>query len=461
MKKEQGSYRNVSENPCNMCMPLGGIIAFKGVEGAMALVHGSQGCATYMRRTIAEHYNEPVDVASSSLNEKGTVYGGEENLHKGLDNVLKVYQPQLVGIMTTCLAETIGEDIDRMALEYLQHSQREGFPVVTVPTPGYGGTHTDGYFLTLKRIVAKLVQKTQPHSRINVIIPHISPADIRELKRILDLKGIQYTLLPDYSDTLDGPYSHSYPRITAGGTPLKDIVAMGGAKATIEFATTVEEAYSPGSFLEKEYAVPLFRLPLPIGIKNTDAFLETLTRITGKSSPKLLVEERGRLLDGMIDSHKHNFQGRAVIFGEPEQVLALTDIARENGIVPLVLATGSRSKKFKELLGEALKPGQKNYVVLEDTDFSQIREKCREQGINVALGNSDGKYLTEKEGIPLVRVGFPIHDRMGAQRLLSLGYQGSLTLLDRITNTLLENKYNNYRADMYHKYYNRHGDTPD
>jgi hypothetical protein len=81
-EKAERQLRNVSENPCNMCMPLGGIIAFKGIEGTMTLLHGSQGCATYMRRTISEHYNEPSMSLHPPSVKKGTVFGGEENLKK-------------------------------------------------------------------------------------------------------------------------------------------------------------------------------------------------------------------------------------------------------------------------------------------------------------------------------------------------------------------------------------------
>ena len=42
-------YKNVNENPCNMCMPMGGIIPFKGLEESMVLLHGSQGCAGQVR----------------------------------------------------------------------------------------------------------------------------------------------------------------------------------------------------------------------------------------------------------------------------------------------------------------------------------------------------------------------------------------------------------------------------
>jgi uncharacterized Zn-finger protein len=42
--------------------------------------------------------------------------------------------------------------------------------------------------------------------------------------------------------------------------------------------------------------------------------------------------------------------------------------------------------------------------------------------------------------VPLIRVGFPIHDRIGGQRVLHLGYRGAQELYDRIVNALLEAK---------------------
>ena len=70
-------------NPCSMCMPMGSVMAFKGIEGCMPIFHGSQGCSTYMRLHLAHHFREPVDIASSALSEKGAVYGGASNLKRG------------------------------------------------------------------------------------------------------------------------------------------------------------------------------------------------------------------------------------------------------------------------------------------------------------------------------------------------------------------------------------------
>ncbi|MDK2806826.1 MAG: nitrogenase molybdenum-iron protein NifN [Thermoanaerobacterium sp.] len=444
------TYKNVNENPCNMCKPLGGIIAFRGIEKSMVLLHGSQGCATYMRRHIAEHYHEPIDVASSSLNEKGTVYGGEKNLIKALDNVIKVYNPNCIGILTTCLAETIGEDIDRIKSEY-KASRNISIPIITVPTPGYGGTHSEGFVKTSYRIVEELSTNKERHDRINVIVPNISTADLREIKRLLELMKIPYILFPDYSDTLDSPFNFPYKKIPDGGTKISDIMSMGGSIATIEIGINYEE--TPGKYLQDRFNVPLYKVPIPIGLRNTDAFLKLLKEITGNPIPKSIEMERGRLLDGMIDSHKYNFEGRCTIFGDPEMVYSVFTTCMENGIHPLLIATGSKAQRLKELIASENNPLDDDITIADETDFSRILKLSEEKEVNIAIGPSDGKYLTEKGGIPLVRLGFPILDRVGGQRILSVGYTGTLNFLDRITNTLLENKYKTYRKDMYEKYY--------
>src|SRR5208337_4001495 len=201
--KPAGRARQVNENQCQMCMPLGGVIAFKGIENSMVISHGSQGCSTYMRLANVEHFNEPVDIASSGLNEKQTIYGGEANLKKALDNVTRVYAPTVIGVLTTCLAETMGEDLDRIIQDYTKERGATGIEIIPVPTPSYSGSHTEGFWAATKAIMAHYTRHSDHHRRINVIIPHISPADIREIKRILSLMGLDYTLLPDYSMTLD------------------------------------------------------------------------------------------------------------------------------------------------------------------------------------------------------------------------------------------------------------------
>jgi nitrogenase molybdenum-iron protein NifN len=49
----------------------------------------------------------------------------------------------------------------------------------------------------------------------------------------------------------------------------------------------------------------------------------------------------------------------------------------------------------------------------------------------------------KRQNIPMVRIGFPIHDRIGGQRIKHLGYSGTQELFDKIVNALIEYKQNN------------------
>lgn len=446
------NFVNVNVNPCKMCMPIGAIIAFKGIEESMMILHGSQGCSAYMRTYMTGHFNEQIDVASSSLNEHGAVYGGGDNLKRALKNVIKVYNPKIVGVGTTCLAETIGEDIDRITEEFIKEEEIKNVKIVPTATPGYGGSQFEGYFTALKSILEQLAKNSIPNNKINVIASHMSPGDVRNIKDILDMFQIDYILLPDISRTLDAPFSNEYLRIQRGGTKIEDIEIMPGARATIEISAMISEELSPGKYLLDKYNVPLYRCPIPIGRENMDIFVKILSQLSNRPIPERLLEDRGRLIDGMIDSHKYNAEGRAVIYGEPDLVYSVSRLCAENGIKPVLICTGSENKKLKEMLSEVIEDLEEKPVIIDDTDFETIQSYAKELNVNILIGSSNGKFLTEKDGIPPVRIGFPIHDRMGGQRLIYTGYNGSLKLIDDITNTFLQKKFTTFRNNLYEKY---------
>ena len=212
-------HYTATTNACKLCKPLGAALAFRGVENCVPFLHGSQGCATYMRRYIISHFNEPIDIASSSLGEKNAIYGGGPNLKLGLKNVTEKYHPQLIGLATTCLTETIGDNVPMLLNEYSREfEQTNGPAIVHVSTPSYAGTHMEGFHAAITSVVEQLAESCEPHPAINLLCGFISPADIRHLQEIFAAFDQPVTILPDYSDTLDGPALHDYPLIPEGGT---------------------------------------------------------------------------------------------------------------------------------------------------------------------------------------------------------------------------------------------------
>ncbi len=448
---------NLDVNPCKMCMPMGAVMAFKGIEGNMVILHGSQGCSTYIRRHMATHYNEPIDIASSSLTENGTIYGGTKNLKIGLKNMIKMYNPKTIGVMTTCLAETIGEDIKRITREFKDEEagskNLDDLKIITVSTPGYGGTQNEGYYRAIRSIVEQLAIESEKTNKINIIAANLNPGDIRNIKNILEVFGVEYTMLPDVSNTLDGPHSKEYNRLPKGGTKLSDIEKMGGALGTIEMGDTISKADSAGTYLEEKYKVPLYTCGIPIGIRNTDKFLSIISEISGKPIPESFKVERGRYLDAMIDSHKYNGEAKAILYGEPELVLAVTKVCAENGIQLKLVALGTRNEKFKKAIQKELEKQSEAPIIIDDTDFETIERYSKALEVNVIIGNSDGRRMAERMDLKIVRIGFPIHDRVGAQRKVITGYNGSAALLDDIANTILEQTESSFRKEAYEKYF--------
>lgn len=458
MKSEVKPLVNMNINPCKMCMPMGSATAFYGLKNCMTILHGSQGCATYIRRHMATHYNEPIDIASSSLTEQGTVYGGSENLKKGLKNLIELYHPDIIGVMTTCLAETIGEDVPGIIDAFMEENPEYGdILIIPCSSPGYGGSQYEGYFRALHAIVSSVAMDREKNNRVNVVTAPLSPADTRYIKKTLKLFGMEAVLLPDLSDNLDGVHAKEYNRLPHNGTQLADIKKMGGARITLELCG-FERKDSAAKYLEDTYGVPRLRLPLPVGLRGTDAFLHTLSKISGKEIPQELKEERGRYLDSMIDSHKYNASGRAAVFGEPDQVYSTVRMMCECGIMPVVCATGAACPELYELVRpEMEKLGDmyfaEEYGIADKADFKDIEAMILKYKANMMVGNSDGRRISEDLKLPLVRRGFPIHDHVGGQRLKMLGYEGSIEYMDEMTNNLIDTTETTFREKLYDTYY--------
>ncbi len=472
--KPEGALVDLNVNPCKMCMPMGTSQAVYGIRACMEILHGSQGCATYIRRHMATHYNEPIDIASSSLTEQGAVYGGKANLFKGIDNLIRLYNPGVIAVCTTCMADTIGEDVPGMLNLWRDEHPESEATLIAVSSPGYAGTQFEGWFRFLHALVSQVEvakpsnNETSPSSRqrplVNIITGPTSPADMRWIKSLVGRFDVDAIFLPDISDNLDGARSPKYNRLSTSGTDIADVARMSQAQATIELATFIPDDYSPAAYLHKHHGVPYTRLNLPVGLRDIDAFIAEFARISGDPVPTDLTAARGRYLDAMIDSHKYNAEGRAVVFGEPDFCYAVCRMCVEEGIVPVVVATGSRCPGFAEAIEPMVAELASAFLVdgfdvVDDADFGDIERLAVKRGANIMVGSSDGRRIEAKCGIPLVRCEFPIHDHVGGQRVRTMGYEGSLMLLDTITNSLLQRKTSTFRAAIRDEFYEGPGPT--
>lgn len=442
-----------TRNACKLCAPLGASIVFKGIRGCIPMIHGSQGCATYIRRYMISHYKEPVDIASSNFSEETTIFGGNKNFNAGINNIIKQYQPEVIGIASACLSETIGEDISGLIHEYRTINCDKPLPVlVHASTPSYKGTHMDGFHEAVAATIAAFAERNKRNNHINVFPGFVSPEDIRHLKDILEDFGLDYILFPDYSDTLDNPHWKEYQLIPEGGTLPEDLRRTGSAKTSLEFGyvgnrgglhgrvKSNKMVFTAGQWLKENFDVPCDTIGMPIGINETDRFFKILEVISGMPTSEHFQRERGRLIDAYVDGHKYLFGKRAIVYGEEDLVIGLVSFLEEIGIDTVLVASGGESGMLQEQITRITNAKRKDMLVLRGMDFETINDMVDELKPDLMIGNSKGYYISRRLGIPLVRVGFPIHDRFGGQRIQHLCYKGTQQLFDRITNALIEHK---------------------
>jgi nitrogenase molybdenum-iron protein NifN len=179
-----------------------------------------------------------------------------------------------------------------------------------------------------------------------------------------------------------------------------------------------------------------------MGINATDRMFSAIEMLTGSSLTDKYKKERGRLIDAYTDGHKYVFGKRAVIYGEEDFVIGLTEFLSEIGIEPVLIATGGESSAFKSIIESKLNRKHKPEI-LTGADFEVIAEYCRELKPDIMIGHSKGYYIARELNIPLIRVGFPIHDRLGGQRVLHVGYEGAHRLFELVANALIECKHSN------------------
>ncbi len=436
--KESAEHTIGKINPAKTCQPLGAMYASLGIHGCLPHSHGSQGCCAYHRMHLTRHFREPVMASSSSFTEGASVFGGAANLKTSIKNVFEIYNPDIMAVHTTCLSETIGDDIPSIIK---QAEVPEGKIVIHANTPSYVGSHITGFSNMCRAIVAYLAESdgTEKKEQVNILPGFINPGDMREIKRIVGALGVPLILYPDTTGVLDSPLTNRYAMYPEGGATIESIRDSGNSKLTLALGPWSSDA--AGNLLQEKCSVPGVPLKVPIGIKATDDLIMAIKNGFDVEVPQSLTLERGQVVDTLIDTHFH-YQGKKVaVFGDPDIVIPLTEFLLTMGMIPVHVLTGTPGKRFETEIRQMLEEaGIKESHVKAEGDLFELHQWIKDEPVDLLIGTTYGKYIARAEDIPLVRVGFPILDRAVQPLMPIVGYRGALRLIEMISNALLDRR---------------------
>ncbi|HMK33483.1 MAG TPA: nitrogenase component 1 [Desulfomonilaceae bacterium] len=436
--KEITERKVLTINPAKTCQPIGAMYAALGIHGCLPHSHGSQGCCAYHRSTLTRHYKEPVMAATSSFTEGASVFGGQANLVQAIDNIFTIYQPDVIAVHTTCLSETIGDDIPQIARKAESDGKiPEGKYVIHVNTPSYVGTHVTGFANMTKAMVDYFAQSTgQKMDQINIIPGYVEPSDMEEIKRIAEMMGVRTVLFPDTSRVLNRPQTGKYEMFPKGGVTVEALMTTGDSLATIALGRT---ASGPAArALDTKFNVPCEILDLPIGFKATDRFVDTLRKTAAINVPDALTDERGQLLDIVTDMHQYFYGKKVALAGDPDQLMALSEFLVSIDMWPVHIVTGTSAKGFETRIREITRNVPLPVHVGVPGDMFLLHQWIKNDPVDLIMGNTYVKYIARDEDIPMVRFGFPILDRVGHSYFPTVGYRGGMRLLEKILDVLLD-----------------------
>ena len=427
-------------NPAKTCQPIGAMYAALGVHNCLPHSHGSQGCCSYHRSTLTRHYKEPVMAATSSFTEGAAVFGGQANLLAAISNIFALYNPDVIAIHTTCLSETIGDDMVQVIAKAKSEGKvPDGKHVIHANTPSYVGSHVTG-FANMTKALVKYFAETSGHRnrQVNILPGWVEPSDMRELRRLARVMGVHVNMYPDTSDVLDAPHTGEHEFFPRGGSTVAEIRHSGDAMSTLALGPFASEPAARA--LEEKCEVPAEVLDLPIGLLATDRFIDGLRHRAGVRVPAPITDDRGRLVDLISDMHQYFYRKRVALFGDPDQLAPLAEFLVTMDMRPVYIVTGTPGKRFETRIRDLVADAVPEVQVRQgaQADMFLLHQWIKREGVDLLIGNSYGKYIARDENIPFVRFGFPILDRVGHSYFPNVGYAGAMRLAEKILNAFMD-----------------------
>ena len=418
--------KSASVNPLKSSQPLGAAFAFLGVDGCVPLFHGSQGCTSFALVLFVRHFKETIPLQTTAMDEVATIMGGADHLEEAIMNLKTRTKPKLIGVCTTALVETRGEDFagDLAMIKAKRAEELTGTEVVLAATPDFNGSIEEGWSKAVVSMIDGITARVSPRRdpRRIAVLPgfNLTVADIEEIRETIEAFGLEATILPDVSGALDGTVPGKWIPTTYGGTKVEDIRSLGECVHCIAIG---EGQRAAAEKLAEVADVPYTLFGTLTGLKAADRFVTALAEISGQPVPAKLRRQRSQLSDALLDGHFH-FGGQKIgIAAEPDHLYQLaTFFAGMGAEVTVAVTTTGTSPILRKVPTDEVKVGDLG-------DFEKIAGDC-----DLLVTHSHGRQASERLGIPLYRVGFPIFDRLGAQHRRFVGYRGTRDLIFEVSN---------------------------
>ncbi|HIJ60045.1 MAG TPA: nitrogenase iron-molybdenum cofactor biosynthesis protein NifN [Nitrospirae bacterium] len=413
---------DVDIDPLRHSQSLGAILALQGIDRAMPILHGAQGCSFLSKVLLIKHFREPIALNSSRLFTEDVVMGSEDKLKKVIEDTLNKQQPDVVAVISTALTEVKGDDIARVIKDVRSENLSRDFCIFHVNTPDYEGGLQDGYLKALKSLLIENLysintQRAKISGQINVIAGcHLTPADFVQLREIIESFGLKPIFVTDLG-CLDGS-RRGFSALTSGGTSLGDIKKSCHSEFTLSIGNSLS---SLAKMIDEICDIDYLTFDGLQSLKDTDRFFETLSLISGKAIPHKYHRQRAVFVDAMRDAHFYLAGKKVIIALESDYAIQISRLLDEMAMDIVTTIVPLLDEGAQKILTE----------VLVESDMTEIKEKA-----DLLISNCHAFDRAKQLHMPLYQVGFPTYKLIGMTHKETIGYRGALQCINDLTNLI-------------------------
>jgi nitrogenase molybdenum-iron protein beta chain len=444
---------SVIERPRWTCA-LGGALAAAGaLPRTIPVMHAGPGCAGNFSWT--QNGTSGLQIGgrcagltypSTNLQENEVVFGGLDRLNELLKHSFEIMDGDLFFVLTGCVPEVIGDDVESVVNEYAN----SGKPVIFASTAGFKGDSYFGYDQVLKALFQKVVKNTTVKQKKLVNLWGIPPmmdvfwkGNLIGVQELLSLIGVKANIFFGQDSTL---------------AEIED-----AARAELNIVVSDLYGVEAAKLFKELHGVDYISTPLPFGAAASDRFLRTVGSALGFTEAGLkqveaVIEQQGRqhyeYLEPILDVYNDmEAQRYAIVLGDANYAYAVADfLAEDLGWLPdLVVVTDDLSEDSREIL--QTKRNERNGLplnqVLFESNSVRIKESISDdwraenwkkyhngrRPVFVA-GSSLDRSLATSLGAGHLSLSFPVSNRAVLSRGYT-GYSGGLRLTEDVVSAVI------------------------
>lgn len=310
------------------CPLMGSMMAVSGITNSIMLVVGTDECTYYLRRATINGFGfgamDSGRVFSMVLDQHDVTFGCHDKLEESVAELILEYQPELLFVVTTCVVEVIGDDVDSVMHDL---EEKYAIPFIVIHTEHFKTlNHLPGVRDTITACL-RLMEKTEPHGKVNIIGQRMGDFSTTELYRILNGENIELGMMLPRTCTIDSirtaPGATVSIVLNEQGLPLAEKMLKKFAVPYVYF-----EKHANPEKIYRQYTELFDHLQLPLPAVISELYDRAKAALAGIGT---------------------QLQGMTYIYGNgPVECFELNALLIDLGMEPLVIHTNELPVKTAE-----------------------------------------------------------------------------------------------------------------